>query len=647
MNPTEIVYAVLKKFTQKNRTHFAPFHEFMNYFKMYIEQDEEGKFDIFTANTHDAVSAQLYILQEKGKCALTSRGNRIESISFPDYFSIILNQEYRKVEASTEEPFPNEKSADIDALGTFQSVDVKNDFLEIIGRKNLDPKALIKLNFPGDIKEVLITGEILQKRLLLLSLQRIKFYLNSKNNSNYLFRKLCPVLKQSEQSILDALNKARNSPTQMVEQIKSPSEVTFPFWAQVSNFIIKELKEKNDKLARDHTFCQSSYIIGYFNIFYRDKMHREKDRETALASLGTRLRKPPYAFSLTDIMSFKEGKNRLLNNKYSKDDLIGYLEEKTTPAEEDLLPEVIRLRTVNRKEYYLHREIIVPLCYKKVNDAHDHYRNILLGDWKDALNNFEQNQLMQNDEAFTNYLDKQIKEEDPLLYSLLNYDLLYLAIMKSPNAPMAEDVKGYLNVPKKSLYDVDEILRLKRKDLLIEAKRSLPFWRSLPIISHIGIFFLKAFGGRKDKAKKVNKDSEIKNRPRPEAAEESGGSSDPRKEAVARKEKFKNQVFQLKKEFVGEGVNIDTSLHALSEKWNPLFDPKAKDDLVEDVNCLARDYIRALKKGLMISPPDAERIRNMAGILVDNKALVKIKKKEALEKYLEVYLIKLLQQSIR
>ncbi|MBI9102563.1 MAG: hypothetical protein JEY99_09120 [Spirochaetales bacterium] len=628
----------------------------MNYFKLYIEQDNTGKFDLFTSNTQDAVTAQLFILEEKGRCEITSRMDRIESIIFTEYFQNILLSEYQKVERSNEEPFPTEKSSGIDTLGIFQSIDVKNDFLELLAKDDLNSANLYKINFPGDINEILITGKILKDRLLILSLQRIKEYLNSKNNSNYLFRKLCPVLKQTEQSILDSLNKARNSPTQMVQQIESPSEVTFPFWAQVSNFIIKELKEKNDKLARDNTFCQAAYLIGFYNIFYRDRMHKDKERSTALASLGTRLRKPPYAFSLLDIMSFKDGRNRLLDNKYSKEHLIEYLEEKTTPAADELLPEVIRIRTVNRKEYYLHREIIVPLCYKKVNDAHDHYRNIYLDDWQDELKNFKTSKLMQEDDLFLTDLENRIKGEDPLLYSLLNYDLLYLVVMKSPNAPMADDVKSYLNIPHKGLYPLDEILRLKRKDLLVEARRILPFWRSVPVVSHVVIFFMKAFSGGKKtnnaQGEKFDRNTHKKNINKKNI--KSGGesnpesvSNDPRKQAIARQERFKKQVFKLKKELVGEGVNVDTRLFELSEKWNPLFDLKAKEDLVEDVNCLARDYLRALKKGLLISPPDIERIRNMAGTLVANKALSKIKKKEELERYLEIYLIKLLQQNVK
>ena len=641
MNPTEIVYAVLKKFTQKNRTHLVPLFEFLHFFKNYIEQDDTGQFDLFTTNTQDAVSAQLIILEEKGRCSIFYRGDRIESVVFTDYFLSRIQEEYRRLEVSSEEPFPSEDSCKLEIPSDMiRAVDIKNDFIDLLSGE-IRPRDLIRILFPGDVKNILITGQLLQDRLLILCLQRIQEYLNSKNNSNYLFRKLSPILKQSEQAVLDMINKARNSPTQMSQQIKAPTEVTFPFWAQMSNFIIKELKEKNDKLPRDNTYCQSAYLIGYFNIYYRDQVHKEKEKEVALRSLGDRLRKPPYAFSLLDIFSFRDGKTVLLDNKYSREQLVQFLEEKTTPGTEDLLPEIVRIRTAGRKEYYLHRDIIVALCFKKVNDAHDHYRKQYLDQWHEDLREFRKNSVMTDDEAFHKDLENRIREEDPLLDSLLNYDLLYLAVKRAPNAPTADDVYRYLNTKQKALYSLEEILRLHRKDLAAEARRGLPFWRFIPVLSSIIIFFQKmkrpARPGRE-------KDSPRKDQNLQGRSVQEEGTAGSRAEEQKQKEIFRKQIYRLKEEFVGKGVSIEGRLGELAEKWNPLYDPKAKANLVEDVNCLVRDYLRSIKRGLLLSPPDSARIRNMAALLVRNKALEKIPKKDILENYLEIYLIFLLQQ---
>ena len=89
---------------------------------------------------------------------------------------------------------------------------------------------------------------------------------------------------------------------------------------------------------------------------------------------------------------------------------------------------------------------------------------------------------------------------------------------------------------------------------------------------------------------------------------------------------------------------METSLKILAGKWNPLIDPQSKADLVEDVNSLTRDFLRRLRKGFHVKPPDAARIRNLAKELSDNKALQKINRKEYLVRYIEIYMIKCLQQ---
>ena len=84
------------------------------------------------------------------------------------------------------------------------------------------------------------------------------------------------------------------------------------------------------------------------------------------------------------------------------------------------------------------------------------------------------------------------------------------------------------------------------------------------------------------------------------------------------------------------------SPRAISKHFESLFDPGAKADLIEDVNSLVRDFLRKLKKSFLVRPPDAPRIRNMAETLAANKAFEKIKRKDELTRYIELYMIKAL-----
>ena len=102
---------------------------------------------------------------------------------------------------------------------------------------------------------------------------------------------------------------------------------------------------------------------------------------------------------------------------------------------------------------------------------------------------------------------------------------------------------------------------------------------------------------------------------------------------------YRKSVQLLISQYVPKGKSLDIMLEDLAEKWNPLFDTQQKRDLVEDVNALVRDYIRPIKRTFLVKPPDANRIHALAEQLSASKSLSKIKKKEALVRYIELYMV--------
>lgn len=88
------------------------------------------------------------------------------------------------------------------------------------------------------------------------------------------------------------------------------------------------------------------------------------------------------------------------------------------------------------------------------------------------------------------------------------------------------------------------------------------------------------------------------------------------------------------------GKSIDEALRELAEKWNPLYDPDKRKNLVEDVNSLVRDYLRPIRRSLLVSPPDAARVDELAKQLSKAKSLAGIKHTDTLLQYLELYMLK-------
>ncbi len=102
-------------------------------------------------------------------------------------------------------------------------------------------------------------------------------------------------------------------------------------------------------------------------------------------------------------------------------------------------------------------------------------------------------------------------------------------------------------------------------------------------------------------------------------------------------------IQELISQYVPEGTTTDETLDELAEKWNPLFASEQKQNLVEDVNALVRDFLRPIRRSLTERVPDVTRIHALAEQLSTSKCLAQIKKRNILTRYIELYMIRCLQ----
>jgi len=110
-------------------------------------------------------------------------------------------------------------------------------------------------------------------------------------------------------------------------------------------------------------------------------------------------------------------------------------------------------------------------------------------------------------------------------------------------------------------------------------------------------------------------------------------------------ERYRKVIRSLIPRYVPTGKTLDGLLHELAEKWNPLFDSQQRQNLVEDVNALVRDFLRPLRRSFLATPPDSSRIHGIAEQLSASKNLTKIAKKDSLIRYLELYVVRCLDST--
>ncbi|MBT3273528.1 MAG: hypothetical protein HN368_10250 [Spirochaetales bacterium] len=660
------VLSLVRIFSLRKKSQVLAYQELVAFSQKYAEQKKADipSLAALTSDTEIQLSSHLDDLAEEKKCALVYDQGRISSVVYPEFFPELVKKKYKEIAEDPEIPFPNENTFQIKIPSdNVDSVDIKADFVQVLGNAKEGGSRLLRLSFPQGINNILTPSDIIGNRLMELCVEKVRLYLNTQRNAFYMLSKLRGVFKSKEQVLKDMINSIITQRTQALETIHNPTEFSFSFWTHLANAIIREYREKTNKLEKEHSHCQAAYLLGFYNVYYKGLIQKEKDIEATLKILDQRMRQTPYYFTVSDISSFKDKQGLLLTRKYSREQMHKYIEEKTKPIEGASIPEIFRLKSADRKEYFVAKEVILPLTVKKLQDASKEYRGVFLEEFKSNIENIKKTDEMKSDDAFNARLEKKVRSDDPLLSGLLSYEMLYLTLQESkPRYDVNQEISRILDESRAKLLPIDEILRLNRRELFSQAKMSLPIWKTMPVVNRI-FGFLKRFltGAQMRQPKSQSKKKKKIDFPvsasgvkllgaQPPPSRKSFKESEavipsspgsPAKSARAQAQALQNAMASLKLQFIGN-TSIEDGMGALVEKWNPLFDPQAKANLVEDVNSLVRDFLRKLKRGFLFKPPDADRIRNMAESLAENHAFDQIKKRDALKRYIELYMISVL-----
>ena len=657
MSSIQDCIALLRIYTLRMKNHIVDFDAFAAFVRRYSEQHlhERSGLSAYLKDTGSVLTSQIEECMTGGRCAVSFKEGKISQIIFPDFFAFLLQREYAKIETKGDLPFPSEDNLGISVPNDIlRVVNIKTDFVPELGEQDPDTSEVLRLVFPEGIRSMAVPSSMVNKPLARLAAGKIQHYLSSQRNAGYMMSKLRSISSGREQLLRDMVNNIIAGKRQPMESLFNPSDFSFRFWAHLANAIIQEYREKTDKLEIEHNYCQAAYLIGYYNVYYRGINQRERDAENALKGLETTLHKAPYVYSLNDIYGFKDGQGVPLTKKYSEDRLQAFLEEKTAPPGPTGLPEILRLRTADKREFYIAKEVVLPLTLKKVDDTGAEYRKRYISLWEKELREYQKTDLMKSDESFEEDVSRLLREEDPLLHCLLNYDLLYLCLQDNrPNEQIAREVERILDTAKKQLIPLRDLFNLSRKDLLSRARNSLPFWQSMTFFHNMMRFFKTMLGGGKRRrrasvpkqtgsAAKVLGNRTDSSRAGPSSSETGQGGPHEGRSAKARQAALQQTVARLKVEMIGADANVNQRLAELIERWNPLFDPVAKANLVEDVNAMIRDYVRKLRRGFLVRHPDVQRIRSLAESLAENEAFLEIKRKDFLRRYIEAYMLKLL-----
>jgi hypothetical protein len=645
---------LVQYFSLQQKRDKLDFGEFVGFVKLNLQRFvlNNPVLEDFAQRTEAQITTYLRILSERGLCRLEYDGPEICGIHYPRFFTDLIRKAYAQLENRPQDPFPSEKLLGI-SLPPDQllEISIKTDFVNLLANPPADAPEVLRLAFPEDIPAMLVVKDQVRQKLLEFSLAKLREYLNTRSNAGYIVHRLLPALRGNEHVLRDTINSIVTKSSRALTSLTEPSDFSFRFWTHFVNQVIAEYRERMDHTVEELGHIQAAYLIGFFITYYRGLSQKESEKTIQMRRFENQFRRAPYAYTIKDLYTLKDEKGQPLVRSTTKDAFVQFLESKTRLEGVKGLPEIVRLKAGKGQEYYLHKELIVPFTIKRMYERRELLRNSYIDGWSQAIKDGRRLPAMHDDREFLLDLEAGLKSHDPLLYALLDFNLLFLAKDEAKlSYDQAKELNRCLNEKQASLEPLNRVFSLDRKTLLDDAKLRVPVWQRFTLFKTLVNWLRDLFRGSQSGQRPAKPQ-------RPKALSASlalsgrgiaASEADREESTVASPVSatqlaiYRKAVQELKLRFVGKEKTVPERLGELALKWNPLYDSQARTELVEDVNSMIRDFLRGLRRGLRVKPPDAERIQVLAEQLSQNKAFDRIKRKDLFRQYIEIYLIKLL-----
>jgi hypothetical protein len=609
-----------------------------------LSDQSEPVYRDLSLNPDTVLVPRLFLLAKEKKLALQTVGNEIRSIILPEHFEEAFLQEYKRMDESPDVPFPDEDSLKLAVPGEWiQGVSVDTD-LAAISDSGIEGRAtLFRITFPDGVRPIVLPSAFVPEKILEYAVLKLRQYLRKEANKDFMFNKLVNAFPGKESQLKDAMGNVLTKPFDCAKSIAlSDSDFTYPFWAYFVSAIKKDLNKKKDKTGEDWSYLQSALICEFYVNHYRAKAQRLQDLEAAIKSLDAGIRKPPFHFTMDEILAFRDAKGVPILGKFAKEELETRIRERCTNAEDAALPELLIVAAGARRAYVAKEKVLL-LAVRQIAEARSELRSRMLDQWKRMLEDFRICEAMEDDEAFRAELQALVGTRFPLLEALIQDRLLPLVRDEiAARGELPPDIARLFY--KDDLVPIDELLDLARKPLLVDARMLLPFWYSVPILSSIARLIHRLMKRREEKAaarvqaaRHAIEEVQIKAKEREKPVKGQRGLT-----SKERRAEFEAAANSIAKELLPQGYGLEEYLRELDGRWNTLLNPESKRNLTYDVDCLARDYLRGVLRSMGTSTFTTDRVKNLGSSLADSPSLLKIKNHQALELYLQLYMVKVL-----
>ncbi len=641
MEVTASIFNLLKSFSTKQHSAVLDFTEFADYVRSYAQHhiNENAGLQAYLGSTDVAIEDELKKLSSAHQIVLMNKSQGMQSIFVISSFIEQYAERYKDIGVNISIPFPNINDI---PKGVPSNIVTKMPMEELMYKlmsdEKTDDRTLYALDVLKGVPALLFPSSISVKTLIKLALKKLQDLLRKEEAHDYFLKKLSISNPGKELSIKNFFSLFVSRPEDALDALKLNGD-NFYYWSQLCYFVRQDYNKLKDLTTEDINILQSITVIEISATFYKSKASERVQKDTAFKEFDTRLQNPPYYFSKEDIEKMKDSNGHLLLGQYTKEELNDHIKELHSETVGNSLPNLLVFKTDSGDGYFIMKDKVMPLVLRLCTDARSVVRESLCKEWYLSLLRFETLPEMKDPLAFENCLERELSFAAPILYALLHASFL-------PVVAFENTTPGSITLYRNGdLVSYSELLLISRTDIYGNAKIKLPFYYTLPGLSFIISFFARLKNGKKNKKNQYETATEkILKEVKSESEEKVKNLNENDKaNTLSRARAIRSGAAEAETQIVPENTTIDRELEGYLAEWNDRLDEKAYDNLREDVNTLIRDYVRKTIRTFKNDDVSLERIQSLAKSLVESPSLLKIKNHPALQRYVELYIIKLLK----
>lgn len=625
--------SIIRYYAEKQKSPFIDLREFCSYIKKYAEHhvEEEAELVKYLGDPTGTVVAELQGLSDKHLVSVINANNK-KTIVAISYFSVKYANQYKEILQNESIPYPIVTDFPKQFPTNVLEKKISSQYItELIQKDDTKSPLLYIMEFTRELPALILPACVPMKVLLDTAQQKVRKILKKDEYHDYFLKKLRSTNPTKEISIRNFYDHFVDTENYQFADFTDGDD--YYIWNQTLYYIRQDFEKIQDRTIEDINILQAVQILEIHSTYLKEQFQNNHKREEALKELEQCLLKPPYFYSMNQILKFQDSSGRLLYGKYTDDDLKDFLQQKTTDGEANELPSLLLFKVDSGTRYYVYKKKVIQVIVRLCNEAHDSIEKAIEDKWYNSLLNYERLPEMSDSAAFESELFTLVEKNSPVLHSLLTANFITILSYEKDDD---ETMEGFHLFIDGKLLPYSDLLMLKNNKILANAKARLPFIYTIPLISWIISFFnTRKKTKSKSKAKKVSSDSETL------SLEELENTSKVPEKPVNKTEALALQAKEISKDLIPEGSTLDRELNYLVKQWNKMISKDAYNNLTEDVNSLIRDYTRRVVKTLSASTFTRERVENLANTLVKTPNMQKIKEEKALTEYVTLYILRL------